>query len=81
MSERDERSGSDEQQVRDFDAAGDVGQASHSAFADERDGEPTGNDERLGMRGRNTGPGESGMLDALDADRARDARAEHEPGG
>ena len=65
---------------RDLDAAGDVGRESHSAFADERDGEPAGNDERLGMRGRNTGRGESGLLDDLDADRANAGRAKDEPG-
>jgi hypothetical protein len=63
MSER-----SDEQ-VRDFEAAGDVGEQSHSAFAKQRDGEPSGNDERLGMRGRSTGADETGLLDEVDAGR------------
>jgi hypothetical protein len=63
MSERDDM-------PRDVERAGDVGDGSHSAFAADRDGEPRGNDERLGMRGRSTAPDESAFLDELDAARA-----------
>ncbi len=65
MSERSE------EPVRDFAAEGDVGEQSHSAFAEARDGEPRANDERLGLRGRSTGADEAGFLDDLDADRDR----------
>ena len=66
MSERNEDT------VRDQAPEGDVGERSHSAFARDRDGEPAGSDDRLGMRGRRTGAGEDGLLDDLDADRARE---------
>ena len=75
MSERND------EQVRDFAPGGDVGEQSHSAFADARDGEPSGNDERLGMRGRSTGADESGLLDEIDAGRSEAGRAESGPAG
>ena len=56
--------------VRDFEPTGDVGERGHSSFADNRDGEPAGNDERLGSRGRNSGRDESSFLDSIDDDRA-----------
>ena len=74
MSERND------EQVRDFAEGGDVGEQSHSAFAETRDGEPRGNDERLGMRGRSTGAGESGFLDDVDAGRGRAGAAESDAG-
>jgi hypothetical protein len=60
--------------VRDFESTGDVGERSHSAFASGRDGEPAGNDERLGSRGRATGHGDSSFLDDVDAPRAADGK-------
>jgi hypothetical protein len=69
MSERNE------EPVRDVERDGDVGDGSRSSFATSRDGSPAGNDERLGMRGRNTGGAGEGLLDDLEADRA----ARHAP--
>ena len=62
--------------VRDFDERGDVGAQSQSAFADDRDGAPAGNDERLGSRGRSAGAGETAFVDELDADRAKRSTTE-----
>ena len=55
--------------VRDFDATGDLGEESHSAFAGDREGVPDANDERLGMRGRDTGRAGGELLDSVDAER------------
>jgi hypothetical protein len=72
MSERNDES------VRDFDTRGDLGEESHSAFADNREGASSGSDDRLGMRGRNPGREGGELLDAVDADRKSGASRSEE---
>lgn len=73
---RDDARAGDESggEVRDFARQGDVGEAGHSAFGQDKGHEHRHNDERLAGRGRNPGREDGTFLDEPAEEGADEAR-------